>query len=305
MNWIKCLVFGSMLLAVQFKMLSQEEINLYPNGVPNAIEDKEYQEEAEVKDGKVIKVYKVSKPTLTVFRPEKSNGTAVIICPGGGYGYLSFDKEGIQPAKWLNEHGVTALVLKYRLPHDGIMEDKSFGPLQDVQQAIRYVRTHANELHIDENKIGIMGFSAGGHLAASASTLYNEVVYEEGTVPLKPDFSILVYPVISMEEGVTHKGSKTNLLGENPSKEEVEKFSTDEQINAQTPPAFLVHATDDGAVPVENSLRYYSSLVENNISAELHVYNQGGHGFGLKGRGSSAGWTKALENWLKDFGLCD
>ncbi|WP_053990543.1 alpha/beta hydrolase [Mangrovimonas sp. TPBH4] len=305
MDLFKWLVFGAMLLAVQFKMVSQEEIDLYPNGVPNAIEDKGYQEEAEVNEGKAIRVYKVSKPTLAVFKPEKSNGTAVIICPGGGYGYLAIDKEGVQPAKWLNELGIMAFVLKYRLPYDGIMTDKSFGPLQDVQQAIRYVRTHADEFHLDATKIGIMGFSAGGHLAATASTLYDEVVYEEGSVSLRPDFSILVYPVISMEDVVTHQGSKTNLLDENPGKEEVEKFSSEEQIDAETPPAFLVHATDDGAVPVENSLRYYKGLVENGVSSELHVYNQGGHGFGLKGRGSSTAWTKTLENWLKDLDLCD
>ncbi|WMI69086.1 alpha/beta hydrolase [Mangrovimonas sp. YM274] len=299
----KRMIFGLVVLSALKGLYAQEIIQLYSGYIPNAIEDENYQEEAEVNEGKLIRSFKVSEPTLTVFRPQKSNGTAVIICPGGGYRHLAMDKEGFKPAKWLNELGITAFVLKYRLPNDRIMKDKSLGPLQDVQEAFRYVRSHLDDYNIEGDKIGVMGFSAGGHLAATASNIHEIVLNDEDKVNLKPDFSILVYPVISMEEGVTHQGSKTSLLGENPSREHVEKFSIENQIDAQTPRFFLVHASDDGAVPVENSLRYYEKALGYGVNAEFHVYNEGGHGFGLKGRGSSAGWTEVLKNWLNYQGL--
>jgi acetyl esterase/lipase len=248
----------------------------------------------------------VTNPEIQVFLPatEKASGAAVVICPGGGYGMLAYDHEGIDVARWFNERGVAGIVLKYRLPSDQIMEDKSIGPLQDVQQAIRLVRRNAAAWKIDPAKIGVMGFSAGGHLAGSASTRYDESVYTpEDAVSARPDFSILVYGVLSMQAEITHGGSRKNLLGDNPSQEAVNRASNELRINAHTPPAFLIHAQDDKAVPVANSLRYYEAMIAHGISGELHIHEKGGHGFGLGvNPGSPAHWTKDLESWMKAHG---
>lgn len=223
-----------------------------------------------------------------------------MICPGGGYTHLSFKKEGSEVAKWLNSFGVTAFVLKYRLPHDSIMEDKRIiGSLQDAQEAIRTVRRHAVAWGIKPDKIGIMGFSAGGHLAALLSTQYNRVIYQNDTLSARPDFSILIYPVISMEDSITHKGSKTNLLGENPDLEEINLYSAEKQVHEETPPAFIVHATDDRSVSVENSLAYYNALLKYHIPATLHIFEKGGHGFGLKLNGAPHPYLLLLQKWLE------
>lgn len=276
------------------------EVALWEGKIPNAISNSKYTEIQTIKDSVLVKVSQVVNPTLTIFKPNNPNGTAVIICPGGGYAHLAIDKEGYKVAKWLNALGITALVLKYRLPSDAIMKDKSMGPLQDVQEAMRYVRRHAKEWNIQENKIGILGFSAGGHLASTLSTHYNDVVYKvTDSVSAKPDFSILIYPVISMENGITHQGSRTNLLGSSLSIEMINNFSNEKKIDASTPKTFIVHATDDQSVPVENSINYYLELKKNKISAEMHLYEKGGHGFGLGREDTSLYWTEQCENWLK------
>jgi acetyl esterase/lipase len=205
----------------------------------------------------------------------------------------------------LNGFGVTAFVLSYRLPADAIMAEKSIGPLQDAQEAIRRVRRNAAMWHIDPHRIGIMGFSAGGHLAASASTRFAERVYPPtDTTSARPDFSILIYPVISMEASMTHGGSRQNLLGANPSAETVRLFSCDERVTADTPPAFLAHSADDGSVPVKNSTKYMEALVRHNVPCELHVYERGGHGYGLgKGKGTETSWPEACARWLRTRGL--
>ena len=244
-------------------------------------------------------VNKVSVPTITTFFAEKSNGTAVIICPGGGYGHLAINKEGYKVAQWLNTLGISAFVLKYRLPNDLIMKEKSIAPLQDVQEAVRIVRRNAEKWHIDPNKIGVMGFSAGGHLASTAATHYDDKVYEVADkISAHPDFSILIYPVISMQEGITHMGSRNNLLGEKASAESIDKYSNEKRVDANTPKTFLVHATDDKAVPVENSINYYLALKQNKVPAEMHIYENGGHGFGLGIEGTNKYWPKDCENWL-------
>jgi acetyl esterase/lipase len=244
---------------------------------------------------------KVTVPTLTLFLPnsKKSNGTAVVICPGGGYSHLAIDKEGFKVASWLNTLGITAFVLKYRLPSDWIMENKTIGPLQDAQEAIRMVRRHANTWNINPEKIGIMGFSAGGHLASTLSTHYLDDVYVHDSISAKPNFSILIYPVISMENEITHKGSRTNLLGNVPSEDLMVLYSNEKQIDSLTPPTFLIHATDDKAVPVENSIQYYMALKDNNIPVEMHIFENGGHGFGLGVKDTSLYWTDSCEQWLK------
>ena len=283
----------------------QQEVALWDE-IPGRIADADYREEQQL-EGEAIRGYnKVSVPTLSIFKPEagKSNGTAVVICPGGGYGHLAINKEGYKLAAWFAGQGVTGFVLKYRLPHDLIMKDKSIGPLQDAQRAIRYVRENAVQLGIDTAKVGIMGFSAGGHLAATASTHYEDVVYEntEG-VSAKPNFSILIYPVISMQEGITHQGSRENLLGKKPTQEVVYKFSGEYQVTPETPMTFLVHATDDGAVPVENSIRYYSALKDAGVPVELHLYEDGGHGFGMGTSATANAWPEALSLWMKKHSL--
>jgi len=236
---------------------------------------------------------------------EKAYGTAIIICPGGGYWGLAIKHEGAQVAAWFNSLGVTAFVLKYRLPDEAIMEDKAVGPLQDGQGAIRLVRRHAKEWNIDPNKIGVMGFSAGGHLAATISTHFNEKVYEpKDTTSARPDFSILIYPVISMDTAITHGGSRENLLGKNPSQELVKRFSNELQVNENTPPAFLIHSLDDDVVPVENSIRYALALKKFSVPGELHIYEKGGHGYGLgRTNGTESSWPESCKKWMKARGL--
>lgn len=273
--------------------------------IPGEINTIDYKETAGIVDGKLQSVSKVTTPTLTVFLPKdvKPNQTAVIILPGGGYQHLAIDKEGFKVAEWFNSLGITAFVLKYRLPSDLIMKDKKIGPLQDAQEAVRYVRENAEKWNIDPNKIGVLGFSAGGHLASTIATHYDDKVYESKfKVSARPDFSLLIYPVISMQNDITHKGSQTSLLGENPSQELIDSFSNEKRVTVQTPPTFLIHATDDTVVLPENSINYYLALKKNGVSAELHIYEKGGHGFGLGIQDTSKLWTRDCEEWLKSNG---
>lgn len=280
-----------------FKQKVTEIIFLYKT-VPNnkAVVDKE----AAVTKDNVTRISKISNPTLTVFKPSKANGKAVIICPGGGYAILAFDKEGTRVAEELNKWGITAFVLKNRLPDDSINIDRSLAPLQDAQQAIRHVRNNAKELGVNKSQIGIMGFSAGGHLASTAATHFNfrADTTNIDTVSVRPDFAVLIYPVISFDSTITHKGSRNNLIGAIPSKEKTDFFSNDLQVTATTPPSFLVHAGDDGAVPVENSLRYYRACINNKVPVELHLYPKGGHGFGMNNKTTDDNWMERLRNWL-------
>ena len=255
---------------------------------------------AEISDnsGGILRIRNVSVPTLTIYRPSVANGTAVIICPGGGYSLLAAGHEGTAVAQLLAGWGVTALVLKYRLPDDAIMENKTIGPLQDAQRALEIVRQHALEWKIDPARIGIMGFSAGGHLASTASTHFASPVIETGGLSVRPDFSILIYPVISFTDSLMHKGSRDNLLGNDVSATRVSEYSNEQQVNSSTPPAFLVHASDDKAVPAGNSIAYYQALLRNKVPAELHLYQNGGHGFGLNNKTTDDQWTDRLKNWL-------
>ena len=299
----KNIVKTILVLTLAFQMNAQEKtFPLWEQKIPNSIENKSYTEESEYEKGEVKSTRKVSIPTLSYFPApkEKATGTAVIIMPGGGYARLAMTKEGFKVAQWLNNLGITAFVLKSRLPEDLIMENKSIGPLQDAQEAMRYVRTNAQKYGIDPAKIGCMGFSAGGHLASTLATHFEDNVYNSKyNSSARPDFSMLIYPVISMDEKITHKGSRENLIGKNPTAELVQKYSNELQINSKTPPAILIHATDDKAVPVENSINYFLGLKRNNIQAEMHVYEKGGHGFGLGVTDTSQYWPKACEDWLR------
>ena len=295
----KLYIFTFFLLVILGQTNAQQSILLYNGTIPGAkMPPSSYQEESVTGTDGVLRISKVTSPELIVYAPAKSNGTAVIICPGGGYGILAFDKEGVNVAKRFNELGITAFVLKYRLPSDLIMVDKSMGPLQDALQAIYLVRKNAKAWGIHPNQIGVMGFSAGGHLAASLSVHYNDMkVQNQEQVSLRPDFSILIYPVISFGS-VTHSGSVKNLLGNEPTETQKRYFSTQNYINAETPPAFLVHANNDETVQVKNSILYNEALTKFKVPAEMHIYQAGGHGFGLNNSTTKDEWFERLKNWM-------
>jgi acetyl esterase/lipase len=277
---------------------AQTTIALYPDRVPNALPAKDQET---IKDNVARNV---SKPTLSIFLPEAglANGTAVIVCPGGGYGVLVMDREGYQVVKALNKVGIAAFVLKYRLPSEETMKDKSIGPLQDAQQAIKTVRERAAEWKIDTQKIGIMGFSAGGHLAATAGTHYDSTFIENPKkTSLRPDFMILVYPVISLLDKIGHKGSASNLLGAVPGIEKAKYFSNELQVSNTTPPAFLTHAGDDTVVPVSNSIKFYEALNAKGIPSDLHIYAKGEHGY-LKVP-SFDEWFGRCRHWMQSNNL--
>lgn len=281
-----------------FNSFAQQEIPLYEGKIPNS--KPAPNTEKSVNNGILI-ISEVSIPTLTVYKPKKQNlsKSAVIICPGGGYGILAAGHEGAAVALALNEMGVTAFVLKYRLPDDKIMIDKTIGPLQDAQRSIQYVRENLKKYNLDSTKIGIMGFSAGGHLAATASTLFEkEVIENENHTSLRPDFSILLYPVISFSENLAHKGTRENLLGNKISVATILHYSCELQVTAQTPPAFLVHASDDADVLVGNSIAYYEALQKNKIYSEMLLYPHGGHGFGMENTTTKDRWIENLKNWM-------
>ena len=280
---------------------AQEIVSLYDDNVPNSISST-IQEVADTgKDG-ILRISKVTQPSLTVYTPPagKANGTAVIICPGGGYGILAFDHEGIKVAKVFADWGVTAFVLKYRLPNDAIMTNKAIGPLQDAQRAIQLVRVQAGRWKLNVNRIGIMGFSAGGHLASTAATHFDKgYIINPAKINLRPDFAILAYPVISFNNSMTHMGSRNNLLGLNPAADSIQLFSNELQVTSKTPPSFLMHAKDDKAVPVENSLAFISALEKAGVQHGSFFYEKGGHGFGLNNQTSDVKWMDKVREWMK------
>lgn len=299
------LLFCSISMLYTNSMNAQTVLPLYegviPNSKPSANKEKSVTDAAGI-----LRISKVSVPTLTMYVPEKQSEkrSAVIICPGGGYGILAASHEGTDVAKAFNEMGITAFVLKYRLPDDSIMVDKSIGPLQDAQRAIQLVRENAQQFNIDGAKIGIMGFSAGGHLAASASTRFTEqLIQNPKQTSLRPDFSIFIYPVISFMDGITHKGSRMNLLGKIQTLETLQKFSNELRVTEQTPPAFLVHAGDDLAVPVANSISYYEALLKQKIYSNMIIYPHGGHGFGMNNKTTKDKYMLNLKNWLNSINL--
>ncbi|MBC8034931.1 MAG: alpha/beta hydrolase [Chitinophagaceae bacterium] len=300
---MKKALFAALFISANTTMKAQDSIPLYPDGPPGALVA--HNVETHEKHGTDIFVTKVSQPTLTAFLPPpgKGNGTAVIICPGGGYHGLSISKEGEWVAKELNKLGVAAFVLKYRLPDERIMKDISIGPLQDAQTAISIVRRRAKEWNIDVNKVGIMGFSAGGHLASTAATHFNRpVIQNKEAVQLRPDFLILLYPVISFSDSLAHMGSRTNLLGKDAPATLRDLYSNELQVTPQTPPTLLVHAGDDEVVKVGNSIRFYEALNKNGVPAELVVYPKGGHGFGLNNTTTTDSWMERCRDWMKSNG---
>jgi len=290
---------------LHMNIAAQETILLYPGGTPGlkagAVAEKA------PKEGGVTRISGVTQPAITIYRPEhKTTDAAVVICPGGGYSILAYDHEGTELAEWFNARGMTAVVLKYRLPERENFDNVSIRPLQDAQAAIRFVRKNAGKYGLAKDKIGIMGFSAGGHLAATTSTLFDTQVGEitDPSVSVRPDFSLLIYPVISFDNEITHSGSKENLIGKNPSKEDEIRFSPEKQVKADTPPAFLVSTTDDWVVP-ENSIAYFLACKRNKVPVEMHIYEKGGHGYALKDRklGPVQSWPDRMEDWLRSRGI--
>jgi acetyl esterase/lipase len=275
-------------------------IPLYDREIPNSrqVADREF---ARVEPGNILIVSQVSRPSLTVFLAPKVKAatTAVIICPGGGYTNLAMDYEGTDVAQRFNESGITAFVLKYRIPDDYTMVNKEIGPLQDAQRAIQVVRSRAAEWGIDPDRIGIMGFSAGGHLASTAGTHFEKNYIDNPKhISLRPDFMILIYPVISFKSPIAHQGSAHNLLGSNPSAEKIIEYSNEMQVTGQTPPAFLVHAKDDNTVPYANSIVFSEALKKHRIPVELYLYENGGHGFGMTNNTSRQPWMDLCIDWL-------
>ncbi|AHM61972.1 pectin acetylesterase, family CE10 [Flammeovirgaceae bacterium 311] len=294
------------LIVVTKSMSQSHEIPLWGNAVPNYLQtdEKELRENVEI-----VRISKVQQPAIEVYLPVKRNATgqAVVICPGGGYGVLAYDWEGTDIAKWLNTKGIAAIVLKYRLPNSRSVLVRHEVPLQDAQRALRLVRYRAKEWNIDPAKIGIMGFSAGGHLASTLGTHFDQKIASNtadavNALSARPDFMVLIYPVITMKEPYTHKGSRNSLLGENPDQQLVDLYSNELQVKPNTPPTFIVHSTDDEGVPVENSLLFYEALRKNKIPAEMHIYPMGGHGYSLGlQHGYLKTWPDRLYDWLQNL----
>jgi acetyl esterase/lipase len=283
---------------------------LYVDSIPNSRPGPD-QEKSEINDDGVLVISKVSRPAITVFFPAekgaagaKRNGAAVVICPGGGYWVEAANLEGADFARRFAREGVTGIVLKYRLPSDETMVDRRLGALQDAQQAIRLVRLHAVEWGLDPRRIGIMGFSAGGHLAAMEATHFTKALIPDPEhTSLRPDFLILGYPVITcMDTSVRHGGSCEQLIGKNPTPAEMREFSDEWQVTDSTPPSFLVHASDDNGVPPANSILFYEALLEHHVPAELHLYEHSGHGFGMQLKNTSEDWMGRCFHWMEANG---
>lgn len=276
---------------------------IWSGEIPNRIASSEIEL---VEKGDILKISKVQIPALEVYLPAKanSNGQAVLIFPGGGYHILAYDWEGTDIAKYLNSKGIAGIVVKYRLPTSESVTDPHNVPLIDAQRAIRMVRYNADKWNLDAGKIGIMGFSAGGHLASTLGTHFQEEVYPRreplDMLSARPDFMILVYPVITFTKTTVHQGSRVALLGAQPGEDLVRHFSNELQVTKDTPPAILIHAADDQAVPAENSILFFQALQSQGVPAALHIYPEGGHGFSLSPKDPYLrGWTERVTEWLE------
>lgn len=267
MKKVICAMLTASLFAGTLSAQSPEALPLYPEG---AAESNELSPEKVIETPESLAGGVEADYFIFPADPQTATGQAVVICPGGGYAAVAYAHEGIQVAQWFNEQGVTALVLRYRMPNSHYEI-----PLKDAQTALKLMRKNAQEWHIDPNQVGIMGFSAGGHLAATASTHFTDSTN-------RPDFSILIYPVVSFDPAITHSGTRDNLIGKKAPESLIDYYSNEKQITDQTPRAFIALSDDDSAVPSENSVRYYSALKQHGIPAELHIYPSGGHGWGWR-----------------------
>ncbi|WP_282080992.1 alpha/beta hydrolase [Aquimarina algiphila] len=300
-----CFCFCLLFLSTIIICSGQENIvELWEGKIPNQKET----DEVEIrKNENIVSIKNVQKPTLEIYLPSKNNttGKGIVICPGGGYGSLAYDWEGTEIAKWLNSKGIAAFVLKYRLPQSKSIIIANEAPLQDAQRAIRLVRHHAKKWNVSPEQIGIMGFSAGGHLASTLGTHFDNKTSQVDaidSISARPNFMVLMYPVITMKLPYTHQGSRDNLLGTSPKQELIDFYSNELHVTQNTPPTFIVHATDDKAVPVENSLLFYQGLKDAGVYSEMHIYPKGGHGFALAiGRGHLQTWNDRLHDWIQNL----
>ncbi|WP_439506175.1 alpha/beta hydrolase [Sediminibacterium sp.] len=296
-------LFSTLLILSTLGVAAQQEIPLYIGKIPNA-KNCGTENKTQINPSGREVYYQVNTPTLTIYQPSsnQSNKTAVLILPGGGYAFLAANHEGHDIAKAFVDMGVSAFVLKYRLPNDSCMYNKEWVPLLDAQAAMKYIRGNAREFGINPDKIGVIGFSAGGHLASTLATKYQLNINDLGSrTSARPDFAILGYPVISMDSTITHAGSRNKLLGFLSSASNVEQFSSELQVNKQTPPCFIFHAKDDKTVPVENSLKMKAALDAEKVSNELLLMENGGHGFGLHNKQSNIQWFDEMKKWLKSL----
>lgn len=283
---------------------AQTIIPVYTGKVPNSLDVPNPEVKTVDKAGTNIHYSKVAVPTLEIHLAPKdiATGTAIVICPGGGYTNVSYSHEGTAIAAAFNKMGVSAFILKYRMPSDAYIANKTIAPLQDAQTAIKIVRMRAAEWGVDTAKVGIIGFSAGGHLASTAGTHFNKPVIENTeNINLRPSFMILGYPVMDMSDSLMHKGSRDNLLGLNPSVELQREYSANLHVTKQTPPTFIVHAEDDKTVKVQNSIVFYQALLKSGVPAELHIYPKGGHGFGINDT-NTGHWIDRCQDWMKANG---
>lgn len=277
--------------------ISEISLPLYQGAIPNALPSDDLERVRHRRNNNIV-LEGITHPSITGYFPatKSENRKAVIICPGGGYGGLSMVAEGSEVATRLAESGIVAFVLKYRMPLDKTMDNKAYGPLQDIQQAIKLVRNNSKKWRLDDKNIGVMGFSAGGHLAASAAVHFIDPAQPIlGEQNLRPDFQILLYPVISFSSQITHKGSRRNLLGDNYTQEQIRYFSNELHVTSNSPPAFIVHASDDAAVPVQNALVYHNALFEKNVPSQLLILPEGGHGFGMRHKFD---WFTSMMMWI-------
>lgn len=281
-----------------------ETVTLFPDGAPGVKTHQVVEHNVGRKDG-LQRIKGITKPEMYVFLPQGADGEtpAVVICPGGGYSIVSIESEGYNIARWFQERGVAAFVLKYRLPIDEVFERKEEVALQDVQQSFNYIKTHAKRLNVDESKVGVMGFSAGGHLAACASVLYKTPLINASVEGLRPAFSILIYPVITFQDEYTHKGSRNNLIGKECNAEMKDYYSCEKQVDKNTPMTFLLHSKDDKAVPCQNSILYKEALDSHGVKSRLVILETGGHGFGFRPNAVTNVWTESLDTWLQEVGL--
>ena len=294
------ILFLSVYFLLCIKIYAQQEYRLWQE-VPPYAKSFDTVKETSIAGPGFTKMINVTMPSVSVYLPQKPSGTAVLILPGGAYGFLAWDIEGTKVAEWLQQRNIAAVVLKYRLPNDLYMHKKHLVPLTDALRAMQFIRQHASTWQIDTNKIGILGFSAGGHLAASVSTHYDDFNNSSYLVSGKPNFSVLIYPVISSGK-LGHPGSMGNLLGKHPSKIIRRYFSLDKQVDEHTPSTLLFHPIADATVPVINSRRYYHALMQKKIDAMLYEFKDGGHGFGVAENNGTGGdyhqWKELMLEWL-------
>jgi acetyl esterase/lipase len=296
LSFISCKLIALTLITAN--SFSQQVMPLYPSTIPNSKPSPDT-ESSTTSDGILI-ISNVSRPTLTVYLPEKSKATgeAIIVIPGGGYHVVAAGHEGSDVAKKLNEMGITAFVLKYRIPDTAWMIRPEIGPIQDAQRSIQVVRENAHKWNVNTHKIGILGFSAGGHLVSTAATHFKtSYIPNKKKTSLRPDFVVLIYPVISFVDSAMHRGSFENLLGKDSSIQMRKKYSAELNVTSETPPTFLVHAKDD-PVSVRNTILYADSLNAKGVFSEVLLYDSGGHGFGLVNKTSDISWPERLREWM-------